>query len=264
MTAPPTDGSIPETTVDSFLGSALSILQPRTGYRAGIDAVLLAATAIATGGKRSRILDIGAGVGVVGLCAAARLTEAKVVLVEKHRPLVALAEQNIARNGMVGRVSAVHTDVLEAINRQDLAPESFDIVLSNPPFYEAHASRPSPDPLKADAHVMPAEGLQAWLRFAARMTRPGGCATMIHRADHLPQMIDVFSNWFGDLVIQPLHAREGQPANRVIVRGCKGSRKPLRLLAGLIVHRSDHGFRPEIDRILRSPSSLPLDGEDPC
>lgn len=259
MALAPTNPSELTTTTDSFLGSALAILQPRNGYRAGIDAVLLAATAQVQSESRSRILDVGAGVGVIGLCAAARLPYTKVVLVEKNEALVALARENIARNAMAGRVSAVHSDVLADRPDHGLEPESFDVVLSNPPYYDANASRPSPDPLKADAHIMPAAGLAAWLRFVARMTRPGGHATVIHRADHLPQMINSFAQWFGELVIQPLHPRTGQPASRVIVRGCKGSRKPLRLLPGLTLHAADHKFQPDIDRILRSPTELTLE-----
>ena len=62
------------------------MLQPQNGYRAGLDAVLLAAAAPATPGIR--VLDVGAGVGVVGLAVARRIADAHVTLVERD-PLLA-------------------------------------------------------------------------------------------------------------------------------------------------------------------------------
>ena len=94
-------------TDDFFLGDRLRVRQPAKGYRAGIDAVLLAATAEAGG----RILDVGAGCGVVGLCAAARLPEARVVFVESEPALCALARENVAANVMAARVSVVEADI---------------------------------------------------------------------------------------------------------------------------------------------------------
>ncbi|HET6223567.1 MAG TPA: hypothetical protein VFE11_15445, partial [Dongiaceae bacterium] len=52
-----------DVTDDAFLGGALRILQPKEGYRAGIDAVFLAAAAPARTSRKERVLDVGAGVG---------------------------------------------------------------------------------------------------------------------------------------------------------------------------------------------------------
>ena len=68
---------------DAFLGGALRILQPQEGYRAGLDAVLLAAAAPVRASRKDRVLDVGAGVGVVGLAVAQRMHRAHVTLVER-------------------------------------------------------------------------------------------------------------------------------------------------------------------------------------
>ena len=51
---------------DDFLGGKLRVKQPKKGYRAGIDPVLLAASVNAHIGDN--ILDLGCGVGVASLC----------------------------------------------------------------------------------------------------------------------------------------------------------------------------------------------------
>ncbi len=47
-----------------------------------------------------------------------------------------------------------------------------------------------------------------------------------------------------------------KPATRVIVQGLKGSRAPLKLLPGLVLHRPDGTFAPEVERVLRGPVAL--------
>lgn len=256
--APASKTAMAELTQDAFLGDRLTVLQPKSGYRAGTDAVLLAASVGATRSPELRVLDVGAGVGVVGLCVAARIEASRVVLVEKNSDLATLARKNVLQNGFTDRVDVVDADVLGRANELELEAESFDHVLSNPPFYDAGAARASSNNLKAAAHVMPSGGLDNWLRFMARMTRPGGQATMIHVAERLGDVIGAFERRFGGLLLQPLHPRAGVPANRIIVQGTKGSRRPMQLLAGIVLHNEGHGFQPEIDQILRAPNPLHL------
>ena len=90
----------PRLTDDAFLGGGLRILQPEAGYRAGIDAVLLAAAAPVGASRKELVLDVGAGVGVVGLAVAHRAANAHVTLIEREPLLADLARQNIFRNNL--------------------------------------------------------------------------------------------------------------------------------------------------------------------
>ncbi len=250
----------PDLTDDAFLGDALRILQPRDAYRAGLDAVLLA-SAIPAGDGLCQVLDAGAGVGVVGLCVARRCTDAQVTLVEIAPELAALARRNIERNQLVARVTVVEADVGAGgagFNGNGLASCSFDHVAANPPYYVDKHSSSSPSPLKARAHGMGEGALDAWLRFLATAVKPGGTATVVHRAAALPELIAVLTPRFGALKMLPIHPRQGAPANRIIVQGIKGSRAPLTILPGLILHGEGQGFRPEIDAILRHRAPLIL------
>ncbi len=246
-------------TDDAFLGGALHILQPATGYRAGLDAVMLAAAVTADG--PSRVLDVGAGVGTAGLCLARRAASARVTLFEKEPALVRLARENVRRNGMAERVSVVEGDVglsAETAKALGLEPESFHHVIANPPYHDADGGTAAPDPLKAGAHAMPDEGLERWARFMARMAVPGGSVTVIHKAEALPRLLAAFDGRFGALQILPLHPRASTPAHRVIVAGRKGSRAPLTLLPGFALHGDDGAFTPQAQAILRGGAALRL------
>jgi tRNA1(Val) A37 N6-methylase TrmN6 len=245
-------------TCDAFLGGTVELRQPIAGYRAGLDAVLLAAAVPESKKSDSvRLLDVGAGVGTVGLCAAARLASIDVTLVEKSPQLCHLAEDNIAANRLEARVCVIESDITKnnSIDHR-LADNSFDVTVSNPPFYDASRHRQSPHALKAASHAMPDAGLDGWLRFMARMTKSGGTAIVIHRADLLPELLAAFTPRFGAIALLALRPRENAPASRVILRGIKGSRAPLRILPGICLHAEGNGFTPKIDRVLKSPAAL--------
>ena len=247
-----------ETTVDYFLGDRLTVRQPVKGYRAGIDAVLLAATARS---GESPILDLGAGVGTVGLCAAVRCPDVNVTLLERTSALADLARANIAANDLASRVAIVEAEIGEALPpdaARALPASTFAHVLANPPFHDEGAGTSSLWPLKAVAHAMTSDALESWARFMARMAMPGGRATIIHKAEALPRILSAFENRFGALTILPIHPRAEAPAIRVIVDGVKGSRAPLVLKPGLILHGPGNAFLPEIDAILRQGAALQI------
>ncbi len=248
-------------TDDAFLGGALQILQPRSGYRAGLDAVMLAAAVPATEAKSVRVLDLGAGVGTAGLCLARRIEAAEVTLFEREPALVRLAKENISRNGLGSRVRVVEAEVgLSAsdLRALDLPEESFDHVMANPPFHAVDAGTLAADALKAGSHAMPETELARWARFMARMTAPGGGVTVIHKAEALIRLLAVLDGRYGGLIVLPLHPRAGAPAHRVIVQGIKGSRAPPTLLPGFVLHGAGDAFTPGAQAVLRDGAALDM------
>lgn len=251
-----------EVTDDAFLGGKVRVLQPVRGYRAGVDAVLLAAAVRPVPHREMRVLDVGAGVGTVGLCVAQRLANAGVVLFEREAEFVALAQANISRNGFDGRVRACQGAVggpAEDLDRQGLAAGSFTHVLANPPYYAAGAATRSASKLKSAAHVMVNGDFNIWGRFLARMARPGGHVLVVHMAEALAEVLAGLNGRFGALRVLPIRPREGRNAHRIIVSGIKGSRAPLIVLPDFILHGDGNGFTSEAQAILRDGGGLELD-----
>lgn len=218
-----------EASLDGFLDGRLRLRQPASGHRAGVDAVLLAAATPT--GQTGLILDIGAGVGAVGLMAALRAPDATIGLVEIDPESVALARQNIASNDLGARAAAYEADALSAKSRRaaGLIDEKAALVLTNPPFHEAHRVRVTPDPDKARAHVTAAP-LDDWVRACLALLMPGGTFVMIHRADALAGALKAVEGRLGGVAIQPVYTRPETPATRILLSGVKGSKAPLSLL----------------------------------
>ena len=244
---------------DDFLGGRICVLQPRSGHRAGSDAVFLAAAVPALAGEC--VLDIGAGVGVAGLCLAARVPGVEMTAVEIDAKLCALAEQNATRNGFAETFAVSNADVTwpaSKLRAAGLVREGYDQVMANPPFHAEGAVRRAPDEAKAPAHVMRAGGLGGWIRFLATMAAPKGRVTLIHRPECLGELLTHVDGRFGDIAVFPLFAKRGEAAVRIIVQGRKGSRAGLKLLRGLVLHEADGSYTDAAETVLRGGAALEL------
>jgi tRNA1(Val) A37 N6-methylase TrmN6 len=93
----------------------------------------------------------------------------------------------------------------------------------------------------------------------ARLAQPKGTATIIHKAESLGRLLAVLEGRFGALKVLPLYPRVGAPAHRVIVQGTKGSRAPLLLLPGFVLHGEGNAFTPEAQAVLAAGAALPMD-----
>jgi tRNA1(Val) A37 N6-methylase TrmN6 len=241
-------------TEDGWLGGRLLLMQPKRGHRVGTDAALLAAAA--RDARQGRIVDVGAGVGAVGLALAQRYPLASVDLVELDPELAQLAESNAARNGLQARTRVLRLDVLNPKERREAGlVESANCIVTNPPFFDAETVRASPDKAKARAHVFASDEARAtladWIQASLAMLAPGGRFLMIHRPDALGAILAAIGSRLGSLALLPVHPAIGASAHRLLVSGVKGSKAPLRLAAGLILHGADGRLTAEADAIHR-------------
>jgi len=244
-------------TEDAFLGGQLRLRQPKSGHRAGHDAILLAAATSAQPGDR--VVDFGAGVGTAGLAVAKRVAGIEIILVEIDARLAELACENAVSNGLQAKV--VVLDVAsgaEDFVAAGLPPDSADVVMMNPPFNDPARHRSSPDQEREIAHVARATTLKDWAHAARRILKSGGVLTLIWRADALAEILAALERGFGNLAILPVHGEAGAPAIRVLVRAIKGSRASLALYPGLLLNHAPGVPNLEVQNILAGRGMLPL------
>ncbi|MCX7644929.1 MAG: methyltransferase [Rhodobacteraceae bacterium] len=244
-------------TRDRFLGGRLTLEQPAAGYRAGIDAVLLAAAVPARPGDA--VLELGLGTGAASLCLAARVGGLSLCGLELRPDHAELARRNAATNGIA--LEVVEGDV--AALPASLRARAFDHVLMNPPYHRRSEGTPAAD---AGREAALGEGapLAAWAGAAARRLRPGGTLTAIQAARRLPDLLAALGGSLGSVTVLPVAPRAGRPARLVILSARKGGRGAFRLMAPLVLHEGDRhlrdaeSYRPEVQAILRDAAALPL------
>lgn len=215
-------------TDDGFLDGRLKILQPRHGYRAATDPVILAAAMRAKAGET--VLEIGCGAGVALACLLHRVP-IKATGLELQQNYADMARQNMARNNLQAEIVQGDLANMPAAMRA----QSFDHVMMNPPFYEAARHSAPQDSGKSTAFLEGEASLRNWLTAGLARLKPLGWLTIIHRAERLNDILQGLSK-AGDIQILPLAAREGRTARRVIIQARKGAAGPLRLLAPLVMH----------------------------
>jgi tRNA1(Val) A37 N6-methylase TrmN6 len=243
---------VSDTTEDGFLDGALKVLQPAKGFRAGLDSVLLAAAVNAC--PNAAVFDLGLGAGAASLCLLHRRPDVTVEGLEIDPAMADLARANARRNGMSARLT-VHTgDALRLPAR--LPRQTFDAVMTNPPFLMAQNATAGPDAGKARAIAMDEEDEAAWFKSALSLLKPKGVLTAIHRADAVGRILSYLSPGTGAATVLPLYPAQGAAATRIVVTAKKGSRAPLTLLPGVVLHEADGRFTPEIQRVLREGAAL--------
>jgi tRNA1Val (adenine37-N6)-methyltransferase len=233
-------------TAERFLGGKILVSQPENGFRAGLDAVMLAAAVL--DGRSA--LELGAGAGTASLCLAARLAGISVTGIEIDPGLVNLANENAVANGMADRARFIAADVF-ALPLE--FKREYDAVLMNPPFHGEGQS--SPDPSRARA-LMDRGALRDWLEAGVKRTVSGGSFTAILRADRLNEALAALPETGG--TVYPLWPKAGEPARRVLVQLRKGGRAPFCLLPGLILHEASGAYTQKADAVLRGEAALAL------
>lgn len=242
-------------TTDAFLGGRLGVRQPRAGYRAGIDPVLLAAAVPARGGES--VLELGCGAGVAALCLGRRVPETVLAGLELQPGYAALARRNAEENGIA-------LEVFEGdLSRMPTAlrARSFDHVIANPPYFRREAGTRAGDSGRETA-MGEATPLAEWVGAGLRRLRPGGRLTIIQRADRLPDLLSALEGRRVSVVVRPIAPRDGREVTLVILAAVKDRSAPFRLLSPLILHdgpvhrRDGEDYCAPVRAVLRDAAAL--------
>ena len=197
-----------------------------------------------------KILDVGSGTGAVSLCLAHRLKENNVQItgIDIQPELVELSNRSAELNHF-GFLQYHPFDIREPVKNSVLAPCSFDIVISNPP-YSDH-DMPSPNKSKAAAHNLNRFNLTQWLQFCLKMAKPFGRIYLVNRVEAVPEICCALQGKAENIIIRPVYSKSGQSAKRILLSAQKDSKTPCRVLEPFVVHEADGRYTADAQKILR-------------
>ena len=241
-------------TEDGILGGQLRLRQPAAGYRVGIDPILLAAAAPSLG--RGRALELGAGVGAASLSLAWRQTEARVLGPRAAAFPGGAGGRERRHQRFAGRVAFRAGDLMRP--PPEIAAGGFDLVLANPPFHAAGSATPPAEPGRARGHVEGEADLAAWISQACALAKPRGQVLLIHRPERLAELLGLLDGRAGGVTVFPFWAAAGKPARRILLLAHKGSRAPLTLAAGMVLHEADGRYTAAAEAVLRRGEAIAL------
>ncbi|MFN3836454.1 MAG: tRNA1(Val) (adenine(37)-N6)-methyltransferase [Brevundimonas sp.] len=242
----------PQIVENGLLNGRVRLRQLTRGYRAGMDAALLAAAVAPQTGQS--VIEAGCGAGAVLMQIAARHPSVQLTGLERDPVMADLAMQNAVLNGVEAATTIRQGDVAAGFRALNMTPA--DWAISNPPFFDDAGALRAPAEGKRGAW-MADDGLQAWTGFLLKAVREGGRIVVIHRADRLADLLALLGEKAGSFAVRPIHPFADEPAKRVLVHAIKTGRAPLRLLPPLVLHDREGGkHTAQAEAILRGEAGL--------
>jgi tRNA1Val (adenine37-N6)-methyltransferase len=226
----------------------LVIHQPRKGYRYSIDSFLLASFVVLK--KREKVIDLGSGVGIIGLLLCARYPNCSVWGIEIQERLFRFAQGNSRENELGDRA----INVLGDFRRIEDLPEgvSFDAAVSNPPYRPVGTGRQNRDDERTVARHETMAGLADVVHAAGSVLKPGGRLFLIYPAWRTADvMMSLRSGGFEPKRIRFIHARQQEDAKMVMVEARRGGGTDLTVLAPLYIWKGQGLYTDEVDLMVR-------------
>ena len=233
-----------EITCDTLFAGALFCSQPRHGYRFSLDALLLAHFCKPRPGDR--VLDLGAGCGVVSLILAYRHPQLDLTCLEMQARLAALARRNIEQNQFGGRMRLVRGDL--RLIRELLPVAGFDLVVTNPPYFPVASGRLNPNEEQAMARHELGAALPDVVRAAAFALPVKGRLALIYPARRAEAMFAVLrQHRLAPKRLRLVHPYPDAGATHILLEAVKGGGEGLSVAPPLYLRLAPGGeYSPEL------------------
>jgi tRNA1Val (adenine37-N6)-methyltransferase len=230
-------------TLDGMFDGAVKLFQSRAGYRFSLDALLLAH--FATLQPADRVLDLGAGSGVIALILARLHREIHVTAVEVQSALAERAARNVKLNRLESRIAVLAGD---ARLPGAIAPAgSFDALVCNPPYRRRGSGRISAnDERQIARHEIHGE-LADFVGAAGYLLRAKGRMAAVYWAERTVDILAAMRRaGLEPKRLRPVHSFADREASLVLVEAVKGGRSGVEILAPLIVYRQGKEYGEEV------------------
>ncbi|MDO4383501.1 MAG: tRNA1(Val) (adenine(37)-N6)-methyltransferase [Eubacteriales bacterium] len=232
-------------------------LEQGDGFRFGVDAILLAAfTAGETGGKgvkqKSSLngIELGCGNGVISLVLSHKIPTSRITGVEVQAEEAQRAKSNVERNHLQDRIEIVHSDILDFIQDREKERDSYDFVVTNPPYFKRGGAIPSDSSGKYIARHETSADLDGFLQVSAELLNRRGELFMVHRPDRL---VDICTSMRKHRIepkeLQLVAPYPGKGANILLVHGIRNAGAELQMLPTIYVRNESKEYSEMIDRI---------------
>lgn len=242
--APPVELDYDER-LDELRGTPFRIVQKLDGTAYAVDAILLGRFAELP--AQGRVADLGCGDGILPLLVKARRPKLAIVGYELQAELVGLARRNLALNGLADvAIEAADVRELPAL----VLPESFDVVLANPPYYPLGSGAVPERAARALARHEIAGTLADFVASAAWLLPYGGRLDLVLPAARFYEVDKLLpAHVFAIRRLRFVRPRPGENAHLVLLEAERFYNGPRQGLPDLTVRDERGGFTPEMTAI---------------
>jgi tRNA1Val (adenine37-N6)-methyltransferase len=220
----------------------LKIIQKKGGYRFSVDSILLACFAAER--ASGAVADLGTGCGVLPVILAKRRQFDQITGIEIQHDLARLARENVSFNNCDDNVTILNADI-KKIN-MSLSAETFDAVITNPPFYPVGTGRINPDPENAGARHELYAVLRDFISAAAFLLKQSGKFYAVYLSSRTVDLIEEMrKQHIEPKIIRFVHSKNDEPATMVLVEGVKRAGVEVKILPPLFLYDNDGKYTEE-------------------
>ena len=216
------------------------IFEDTEGFSFSLDSVLLARF-VSLRLTDKNILDLGTGTAPIPLILSVR-SHAHITGVELQKRSADLAKRSVKYNHLEAQIDIVQMDMKDYV--EQVLPETFDVITVNPPYFKYDASSiTNVSYSKMIARHEVAITLEEIVCIASKLLRHHGCLAMVHRADRLLDVLEVYRRYHIEPKrIQFVFPKMGRDANMILIEGKKNGSSGVKIEEPLYVHNEDDSY----------------------
>jgi tRNA1Val (adenine37-N6)-methyltransferase len=236
-------------TTDTFFNGRIQVKQDRVGYRFSIDAVLLAYQAAPRSGEK--VIDLGAGCGIISLVMAYRRPDITITAVEVQAELAQLAISNVKDNHLQDRITVLGVD-MKAM-KPDMTAGPVDLVVCNPPYRRPGSGRINPDNQRAIARHEVKAKLQDVILAVRRILKTAGRFVTVYTAERTADLLcQMRTDGIEPKFFRTIHTDPVSEAKLVLVEGIKGGNPGLKIAPPLILYDDNGNYTDEVQQMFEA------------
>ena len=219
--------------------------QAEYGFKLGTDSVLLAH--FTNPSRAKRILDLGCGAGVLTVLTAYKAPRGQVIGIEIQPESAEVCKQNMAANGFDPEQILIG-DLRE--HRKLFEAGSFDLVISNPPYFTANSGFTAPDEKRATARDERTCTMDDLCKAAGYLVKWGGAFTVVHRPERLSELFCSLTKYgLEPKRLRLVSYKANSAPNLILVEARRGGKPGLTIESPLILTKEDGSDTEEVKKI---------------
>lgn len=239
--------------LDDLNLNGLKIIQKKSGFKFGTDAVLL--TDFVDVSKGAKVLDLGTGTGIIPILLAAKTKASNIIGIEIQDEMANMAKRSVSLNSLEDSVEIKHGDIKNALHEFSLS--SFDVIVSNPPYSKKNAGITNLDDSKSISRHEILITLEELVAVSARLLKPGGQLAMVHKPERLVDIVwEMRKNKVEPKYIRFVHPTPNKKANILLIKGTRDGGADLKMMPPLYIYDQNGNYSDEINQIYSRGAKL--------
>lgn len=232
--------------IEDLQCNGLKIIQNKKWFCFGMDAVLL--TNYCDVKNNSSIVDLGTGTGIIPILLSGKRNIRQAIGIEIQAEVAEMAARSVELNNLGGKIKILNIDLKDAAKHLEV--NSFDAVISNPPYKLNNSGLVNPNDQKAISRHEIKCTLEDIISTASSLLKQYGRFYMVHRPDRLVDIMCLLRQYkLEPKQIRFVHPKSGEKPNMVLIRASKYGRPELKFDPPLYIYNEEGTYTDDVYKI---------------